>query len=176
MVGTSGPWFRNSVREAAMCEDRASGGTFLQTLSPGGAGEKLRGERTRSLHGLGPIACGQREPRTGHCPRMNLQSAQAPTSVSAEEQLVNWIVRSLGSTMAFRHVTPTLTAILDCPVDAALRTWVLMSESHMELHQRCLQWPLEWHLCGPEAGRRGLGSGDIPRMGGIWGSGPVQPT
>lgn len=57
--------------------------------------------------------------------------------MSAEERFADGIVRSLRSTLAFRRHVLALTAILSCPVGAALSMGELVPGTLVELDQDC---------------------------------------
>lgn len=131
------------------------GVTFLQKLSPEPWGGMLRGQRNQKPPWAGAPAVDR--PLSE---RMALQVfAQRSTYVSAEERFADGIVRSLRSTLAFRHHVLPLTAILSRPVGAALSVGELVPGTLLELDQDCSFSDL-WHLQWPGvAGRHGLSSG-----------------
>lgn len=150
------------------------GTPFLQKPSPESWGQKLRGQRNQK-----PLLP---QMWTGRCLSKALQVfAQLPSRVSAAEQSADWVMTSLRSTLAYRHDVLALTAILSCPVGAALSVDELVPGDSRGAGPRLfLQWPLASTLAvgGWEAWSELWG--DSPRVSGIWAwvlsGSPSQPV
>lgn len=71
-MDTSGPWFRNSIHEAARCEDSARGQHLPAETEPRWLGREVGDNGTKSLPRPEAIACRRRELRADHGLRMDL--------------------------------------------------------------------------------------------------------